>query len=98
MPLSIEDKNSIDEIYKRRGTRYEKNCIAVSHYYDFGMLAAGCGTSGTKELVVNVGPEPATIDPALNSAVDGATLLIHAFEGLMSLDENGVPVEAQAEL
>lgn len=63
----------------------------------FGMLAAGCGTSGTKELVVNVGPEPATIDPALNSAVDGATLLIHAFEGLMSLDENGVPVKAQAE-
>ncbi len=53
--------------------------------------------SGDGEIVVCVGPEPDTIDPALNSAVDGATLLIHAFEGLMSLDENGVPVEAQAE-
>lgn len=51
----------------------------------------------SKELVVNVGPEPDTIDPALNSAVDGATLLIHAFEGLMGLDENGVPVEGAAE-
>ena len=63
----------------------------------FGMLAAGCGTSGTKELVVQVGSEPNTIDPALNSAVDGATMLIHAFEGLMNLDKDGVPVEAQAE-
>lgn len=53
--------------------------------------------SADGEIVVCVGPEPDTIDPALNSAVDGATLLIHAFEGLMSLDENGVPVEAQAE-
>jgi len=52
-----------------------------------------------KEVVlsVNVGPEPATIDPALNSAVDGGTLIIHAFEGLMTLDKDGVPVCAQAE-
>jgi len=56
------------------------------------------GTSkGTKEITVNVGPEPDTIDPALNSAVDGATLIIHAFEGLMTLDKDGIPVEAQAE-
>jgi len=48
------------------------------------------------ELVVNVGPEPDIIDPALNSAVDGATLLIHGFEGLMSLDESGIPIYGQA--
>ncbi|MBQ9644389.1 MAG: peptide ABC transporter substrate-binding protein, partial [Lachnospiraceae bacterium] len=35
--------------------------------------------------------EPATLDPALNSAVDGATLCAHLFSGLSkwALDENG---------
>lgn len=49
------------------------------------------------ELKVHVGSEPDTIDPALNTAADVATMLIHAFEGLMTLDENGVPVYGQAE-
>jgi oligopeptide transport system substrate-binding protein len=65
-----------------------------------GTLLAGCSqSSGGKgfELAVNVGPEPDTIDPAYNSAVDGATLIIHAFEGLMTLDKDGTPVEGQAE-
>jgi len=61
---------------------------------------SGCSLTGTNkatpELVVCVGPEPDIIDPALNSAVDGATLLIHGFEGLMNLDKNGVPVKGQA--
>lgn len=48
-------------------------------------------------LNVHVGPNPDTIDPALNSAVDGATLIIHAFEGLYTLDKNGVPIPGQAE-
>ncbi|HZK28426.1 MAG TPA: peptide ABC transporter substrate-binding protein [Thermoclostridium sp.] len=49
------------------------------------------------ELAVHVGPEPDIIDPALNSAVDGATILVHAFEGLMTLDEDGTPIYGQAE-
>ncbi len=49
------------------------------------------------ELSVVVGPEPDTIDPALNSAVDGGTYIVHAFEGLMTLDENASPVAGQAE-
>jgi len=49
------------------------------------------------ELAVHVGSEPDTIDPALNTAADVATMLIHAFEGLMTLDEKGQPVYAQAE-
>ncbi|MGE4272699.1 MAG: ABC transporter substrate-binding protein [Desulfitobacterium sp.] len=48
-------------------------------------------------LAVNVGPDPDTIDPALNSAVDGATMIIHAFEGLYILDKDGVPAPGQAE-
>ncbi len=41
-------------------------------------------TVGGKGDSINVtyGSEPDTIDPALNSAVDGATTLVHTFEGL----------------
>ncbi|MEG0853727.1 MAG: peptide ABC transporter substrate-binding protein, partial [Angelakisella sp.] len=49
------------------------------------------------ELAAVVGPDPDTIDPALNSAVDGGTVIKHVFEGLYTLDKNGVPVPAQAE-
>lgn len=37
---------------------------------------------------VQVGPSPETIDPALNSAVDGANMIIHAFEGLLKFDSD----------
>ena len=59
----------------------------------------GKGTDAKEPVVlaVTVGPEPDTIDPALNSAVDGGTVINHAFEGLMTLDKDGVPTEAQAE-
>ncbi len=36
-----------------------------------------------ESLTLNVGAYPDTIDPALNSAVDGATYIIHAFSGLV---------------
>ncbi len=52
--------------------------------------------SSVETLNVCVGPDPDTIDPALNSSVDGATLIIHAFEGLMTLDKDGTPIYGQA--
>ncbi|HZK27376.1 MAG TPA: peptide ABC transporter substrate-binding protein, partial [Thermoclostridium sp.] len=52
----------------------------------------GSSAAKVETLEVCVGPDPDTIDPALNSSVDGATLIIHAFEGLMTLDKDGVPV------
>ena len=62
----------------------------------------GCSSSGNNAagdgvvLNVQVGSEPATIDPAKNSAADAATLINHAFEGLMKLDKDGKIVEGQA--
>lgn len=65
------------------------------------VVLSACGSNNAKAgestLPVNVGSDPDTIDPALNSAVDGATLIIHAFEGLYTLDKDGVPVPGQAE-
>jgi oligopeptide transport system substrate-binding protein len=57
---------------------------------------AGAGTGKTDMLTVCAGPDPDTIDPALNSSVDGATLIVHAFEGLMILDKDGKPSLGQA--
>jgi len=59
--------------------------------------SAGDGNKGGQEIVVTIGSEPKTIDPTLNNAVDGATMIIHAFEGLTKLDENGQVVKGVAE-
>ena len=64
-----------------------------------------CGTAmtvsaaeeGGKELSVQVGPNPETLDPALNSAVDGGNMILHIFECLLTVDENGEIAPGQAE-
>ena len=45
--------------------------------------------NGSSDLLnVCIGSEPDTIDPALNSAVDGATLVSHLFSGLAKWDQD----------
>ena len=45
--------------------------------------------NGSNESIsVCLASEPDTIDPALNSAVDGATLLVHLFAGLAKWEQN----------
>lgn len=79
-----------------------KAALLVSLVLVLSLLFTACAGTGSSNsgkldtLAVNVGPDPDTIDPALNSAVDGATMIIHAFEGLMTLDKNKVPVPGQA--
>ena len=41
-----------------------------------------------KQLTVQIGPDPETIDPALNSAVDGGNMLLHSFECLLTIDQD----------
>ena len=53
--------------------------------------------AGSNVINVQVGPSPETIDPALNSAVDGANMIIHAFEGLLKFDKNNDVVPGLAE-
>ena len=50
---------------------------------DAGTTTAGTTTAGTPTTIsVCLSSEPDTIDPALNSAVDGATMVSHLFSGL----------------
>lgn len=58
-------------------------------------IFAACGEKPAEDkgtsLAVCLASEPDTLDPALNSAVDGATMLIHLFSGLAkwAQDETG---------
>ena len=54
-------------------------------------------STGEKILSVQVGPNPETIDPALNSAVDGGNMLLHSFECLLAVDKDGKLIPGQAE-
>lgn len=69
-----------------------KKLFAVALTVALGMSTlvgcGGSGTSGKQELVYNLGAVNKTIDPALNNAVDGSTVIANAFEGLMRLDKN----------
>ena len=54
-------------------------------------------TEGEKILSVQIGPDPETIDPALNSASDGGNMILHSFECLLTVDESGALAPGQAE-
>ncbi|MCR4692112.1 MAG: peptide ABC transporter substrate-binding protein [Lachnospiraceae bacterium] len=45
--------------------------------------------SAADGLNVCIASEPDTLDPALNSAVDGATMLVHLFSGLAKWEKDG---------
>ena len=49
-------------------------------------------------MSVCIASEPQTIDPALNSAVDGAIMTQHMFEGLMKWSDSGHPVNEKGNM
>ena len=68
--------------------------LAVAMVLSLGAVALADDEPTT--LAVCLASEPDTLDPALNSAVDGATMVSHLFAGLAkwAQDENGVLVIA----
>ncbi|MCM1135389.1 MAG: peptide ABC transporter substrate-binding protein [Clostridium sp.] len=64
---------------------------------DDGAAATDTASAGGKILSVQIGPNPETIDPALNSAVDGGNMLLHSFECLLTVDQDGKLAPGQAE-
>lgn len=58
--------------------------------------APGATVTSVKDLKVQIGPNPETLDPALNSAVDGGNMLLHTFECLLVVDEDGKLAPGQA--
>ena len=56
--------------------------------------ATGASANG---FTVQLGPNPETLDPALNSSIDGANTIITTFEPLLLIDENNEVIPGQAE-
>ena len=64
--------------------------------------SAGAGDAGVvaeegNHLVVQLGPDPETMDPALNSAIDASNMIIHLFEPLLSMDKDNNVIGGMAE-
>jgi len=57
------------------------------------MGIAGAASAADGELLLSVGSQPETIDPAMNSAVDGANYLVHLSEGLFRHNWAGEGIE-----
>ncbi len=71
-----------------------KKLLAIVLVLAMCLSLVACGnkeTTNTAELSVCLASEPDTLDPALNSAVDGATMVSHLFSGLAkwAQDEDG---------
>ncbi|MCM8711988.1 peptide ABC transporter substrate-binding protein [Clostridium sp. SYSU_GA19001] len=74
-----------------------------------GSVMAGCaskssepgkaGGAATSQQILryNLGADPKTIDPGLNSSVEGGTVIVNAFEGLTNIDSKEQVVPGAAE-
>ena len=62
--------------------------LAGTMVMSLGTAVASAAEGEAQELNVCLASEPDTLDPALNSAVDGATMLIHLFSGLAKWEQN----------
>lgn len=71
-------------------------CMVVS-MAACGSEAEAPAASEGKELAVQIGPDPETVDPALNSASDGGNMILHAFECLLTVGQDGNLQPGQAE-
>lgn len=71
-----------------KSNKLRKIC-AVALTLALGMsVFAGCGSSNSDALIYNLGEDPETIDPTLNTSSGAGSIIDNAFEGLMRLDEN----------
>ena len=68
-----------------------KKIIALALALMMMLACMGMASAEATSIAVCLSSEPDTLDPALNSAVDGATMLAHLFSGLATWaqDENG---------
>lgn len=83
-----------------KSSKLKKLC-AVLMTATLGMsLFVGCGKDKAanegQKFVFNLGEDPETIDPTLNTSANASTVIVNAFEGLTRLDENDKAVAGVA--
>jgi len=62
-----------------------------------GSSASSSAAGTAKQLVAEIGPNPETLDPALNSAVDGGNMLLFAYDCLLNVDKDNKIIPGAAE-
>ena len=76
-------------LYYYNDTYMQKTDVEGIYSNLFGFKFFQFATSPRDVLKINIASEPAKIDPALNSSVDGACLDVNLFAGLYTYDEDG---------
>ncbi|MCD2347629.1 peptide ABC transporter substrate-binding protein [Clostridium guangxiense] len=76
--------------------RKSKIVALITSTLVIGSLLSGCGSQSTTKntqqaITYNLGANPKTIDPGLNSSVEGGIVIANAFEGLTEVDANNQP-------
>ena len=80
------------------GSTASTSSAAASESTEGATAEAAAETTATGSgFTVQLGPNPETLDPALNSSVDGANTIITIFEPLLLIDENNEVQGGQAE-
>ena len=96
-----------------KSSKLKKLCAVIMAATISTTLFIGCGSSNDgstsskgnsnasdtvkQELVFNLGADPETIDPTINTASEASTVILNSFECIMTLDENDNAVEGAAE-
>jgi len=95
--FQLHIKNPIADRQKREGEGEDmKKWLTLLLVLCMLLSVAACANTGGKtaqgsglQLNLCFASEPSTIDPALNSAVDGAIMIHHTFEGLIKWVDDG---------
>lgn len=78
-----------------------KRIVSLLLVLVLALSAVACMSACKKEekdgVTVQIGPNPETLDPALNSAIDGGNMLVTLYETLLIIDEDNSVKPGQAE-
>ena len=96
-----------------KNLKLKKLCAVLMAATVSTSLFFGCGNNNTtsneksetnntskevkQEIIYNLGADPQTIDPVLNTAIDGSNVIVNAFECLMILNDKNEAEPAAAE-
>lgn len=72
-------------------------CIGTSIFVGCGGSSSTASGEAGQELVFNLGEDPDTIDPTLNTSSGAGNIILNAFEGLMTMNDKNEAVPAIAE-
>ncbi len=81
--------NAVIPLYYYNDIYMQKPDVSGIYANVFGFKYFQFATTPRETLNISLASEPAKLDPALNSSVDGACLVVNSFEGLYSYNDQG---------